>query len=52
MLRRQSLRRAATLVRRRWLSTAAEAPDRFSIVGTSREGRAIYLDSQVSVLRP
>ena len=40
------MRHAATLVRRRCLSSAAE--NKFSIVGSSREGRAIYLDSQAT----
>ena len=39
----------APLVRRRCLSSVPDAKparDRFSIVGSSREGRAVYLDSQ------
>ena len=43
--------RASALLRRRAFSTAAEpqmAQDKFSIVGSSREGRAIYLDSQAT----
>ena len=47
---RLSARRTATLLRRRCLSTQADPnPDeRFSIVGQSREGRAIYLDAQAT----
>jgi len=43
--------RTSALLRRRCLSSAAEpqvAQDKFSIVGSSREGRAIYLDSQAT----
>ena len=43
--------RAAPLVRRRCLSSVPDAKparDRFSIVGSSREGRAVYLDSQAT----
>ena len=44
--------RAAPLVRRRCLSSVPDAKparDRFSIVGSSREGRAVYLDSQATM---
>ena len=48
---RTASRAAVLAARRRCLSTApasSPANDRFSIVGTSREGRAIYLDAQAT----
>ena len=48
---RAASRASTLLLRRRCLSSAAEprmAQDKFSIVGSSREGRAIYLDSQAT----
>ena len=44
--------RAAPLVRRRCLSSVPDAKparDRFSIVGSSLEGRTVYLDSQATM---